>query len=802
MIGQPYIAAAAPKPAALRAAKWSAKMINDLPDSAFLYIERGGQRDAYGKTTPRRKRHFPVRDADGNLDLPHLRNAIARIPQSNAPGLTAAKKTALQNKARRLLERAQKASAAASMADLLAADAVELTADGSTELAATADGAAEDPNGPAVKIVAYTGGLMRVAMLPHPVAADLAGIDLPPEIPFLRDHDPGRIVGHGTPEISDGALRATGTISGGGPDADEVVAAARHRFPWRASMGARILAVDFVPTKRTFCCNGQTLAGPAYHVTRCRLGEISFVAIGADAAAAATVAASAEGAQSPHVPTEENTMDPNLREWLAARGFDPDAVAEDEQQLVFLTAAWKAEAWKADIAAPAPAPDPATPDVTNLVATALAQERQRITSIEAACRGFSGERVAELRRQATAGEIDIATLQASLLDHLRADRPAVPVNRADLAGRQAVLQAAACMAAMIPDDRIVATYGAPAAEAAYRHRGMGLQEFIAAAAALEGVTLPRYRDDAHGFLQAAFSTFSVPGILSNVANKALLEAYNYVEQTWRAVCAIGSVKDFKQHTRYRLTDTMVFQRVAPDGEIKHGQVDEQTFTQQADTYALMFSLTRTAIINDDLSAFAAIPQRLGRGAGEAINDAVWTLLLSNPDSFFSAANANLATGAATALSFDSLQTAEQMFLDQTRPNGRPLGIPPSILLVPTALAGTARRLYKSDTVLEGRGQTKTTMVPIANIYAGRFEPQVSAYLSNAAYTGYSATAWYLFADPRILAAIEVAFLNGQQNPTVERADADFNTFGVQFRGYVDFGVAMQDHRAAAKMAGA
>ena len=66
-------------------AKWSRKYINDLPDSAFLYIEPGGKKDSEGKTTPRSLRHFPYKDKDGKIDLPHLRNALARIPQSKLP---------------------------------------------------------------------------------------------------------------------------------------------------------------------------------------------------------------------------------------------------------------------------------------------------------------------------------------------------------------------------------------------------------------------------------------------------------------------------------------------------------------------------------------------------------------------------------------------------------------------------------------------------------------------------------------------------------------------------------------------
>jgi hypothetical protein len=48
-------------------------------------------------------------------------------------------------------------------------------------------------------------------------------------------------------------------------------------------------------------------------------------------------------------------------------------------------------------------------------------------------------------------------------------------------------------------------------------------------------------------------------------------------------------------------------------------------------------------------------------------------------------------------------------------------------------------------------------------------------------------AWYLLADPIDLPVIEVAFLNGQEAPTIETADADFNVLGIQMRGLYYFG---------------
>jgi hypothetical protein len=71
----------------------SRKSINNLPDAAFAVIERGGKKDKEGKTAPRSLRHLPhhassVKDPseDTTLDLPRLRNALARMNQVKASG--------------------------------------------------------------------------------------------------------------------------------------------------------------------------------------------------------------------------------------------------------------------------------------------------------------------------------------------------------------------------------------------------------------------------------------------------------------------------------------------------------------------------------------------------------------------------------------------------------------------------------------------------------------------------------------------------------------------------------------------
>ena len=76
------------------------------------------------------------------------------------------------------------------------------------------------------------------------------------------------------------------------------------------------------------------------------------------------------------------------------------------------------------------------------------------------------------------------------------------------------------------------------------------------------------------------------------------------------------------------------------------------------------------------------------------------------------------------------------------------------------------------------------------------------HLSNESYSGYSATAWYLFGLPNDVAAFGVAYLNGVESPTVEDAPLPGDVLGQAWRGYLDFGVCQIDQRGGIKSTGA
>lgn len=341
----------------------------------------------------------------------------------------------------------------------------------------------------------------------------------------------------------------------------------------------------------------------------------------------------------------------------------------------------------------------------------------------------------------------------------------------------------------------------------FRH-GIGLQQLLFRAAAANGQhfdsvanlrPLLRASFGDSDVKASGFSTFSLPGIFADVMNKTLLDYFNGVEATWREISATRPVRDFRQINSYSLTGDLQYQELSPTGEIQHGTLGEESYTNQAKTYAKMLAITRADIINDDLGALQRVPQRLGRGGALKINDVFWTVFLDN-STFFAAGNSNVSTGGGSALGTSdgaAINAAEVIFKNQTDPDGKPLGVMPRLMLVPPTLLNTAARWMGGQLIVTGASST----LPNVNVYQGRYRVVSSAYMENSSYTGYSAAAWYLLADPMDMPVIETVFLNGNQTPTVESADADFDQLGIQVRAYHDFGVALQEPRGGVRSAG-
>src|SRR5512140_1378357 len=110
-------------------------------------------------------------------------------------------------------------------------DRLELTAQMEITAADAADG---KPRLPRFSMVAYTGGMMRIAGWRYPVVVDLAGLAIPSQSrPIRFGHDASSGVGHSDSiNIAGGKLVAAGVVSRDTAAAREVVASAKNGFPW------------------------------------------------------------------------------------------------------------------------------------------------------------------------------------------------------------------------------------------------------------------------------------------------------------------------------------------------------------------------------------------------------------------------------------------------------------------------------------------------------------------------------------------------------------------------------------------
>jgi len=452
---------------------------------------------------------------------------------------------------------------------------------------------------------------------------------------------------------------------------------------------------------------------------------------------------------------------------------------------------------------PAPAAVPPMNPVTDLRATAAA-DFDRINSIRTASEEFNNPTVNGVSIAATAiregWDANRARSEMELAN-FRSNRPTrINAGGANGGGNSnfsvaQILECAVAQAGRLNERTLNASFTPQLQEVAHRQfRGrIGLQEVLFEAACANGYRgTSNFKANGRAILEAAFSTISLPGMLSNTVNKYLVEGFMSVDDSWRRIASISNVPDFKEVAGYRGVGAFRFDQLAPDGQIKHGSLTETSYGNKVDTYAKMFGIPRTVIINDDLGYLSSVPRQIGRGGALALIYVFWTEFLNN-SSFFASGNNNVSSG---ALSIAGLNAALTVFRKLKDESGDYIMARPVALVVPTELEETANQLYV-DTTQAGGVTTGTD----SNPHRGKYQPIVSPYLSDSRFTGYSTTAYYLIADPNDVPVIDVAFLDGVQTPTVETADANFSQLGIEMRGFFDFGVRKQEVRGGVRSTG-
>lgn len=297
------------------------------------------------------------------------------------------------------------------------------------------------------------------------------------------------------------------------------------------------------------------------------------------------------------------------------------------------------------------------------------------------------------------------------------------------------------------------------------------------------------------------STSDFATLLENVMHKIVQASYGITPDTWSRFCATGSISDFRAHPRYRHGSFGSLDTVAENGEYKSKSIaDGEKESLTAVTKGNLINVSRQMIINDDMGVFTSLLTKLGRAAKLSVEVDVYALLAQNSGdgptmsdsvALFHASShgANKTTGAAiTAANLDVDRVA---MASQRDPNSNEyLDLRPAVLVLPASLGGVARIIntsqYDPDTVAN-KSQNKP------NIVGGLFRDIVDT-------PRIAATRRYLFADPSIAPVIEVAFLEGQSEPTLESRDG-WDVDGTEMKVRLDYAVGAVDWRGAVTNAG-
>lgn len=295
----------------------------------------------------------------------------------------------------------------------------------------------------------------------------------------------------------------------------------------------------------------------------------------------------------------------------------------------------------------------------------------------------------------------------------------------------------------------------------------------------------------------AHGTSDFPSLFANVANKRLRGAYDENPGTYALWARRApNAPDFKNIQVTSLSGAPELLQTNEHGEFKYGTLSDGKETYAVVTYGRIVSLTRQAIINDDLRAFDRLVSAFGASARRLENRLVYAQLtanaaLSDGKALFHADHGNLGTSG-TALALATLGAGRTAMRKQKGLAGELLNISPSYLIVPVALEQTAYQL------------TSSNYVPAATSDVNEFrqggrtsvEPVVEPLLDDS-----STSAWYLAANNGQVDTVEYAFLDGAEGPVIE-TEVGFEVDGISYKCREDFAAKAIDFRGLYKATGA
>jgi len=171
--------------------------------------------------------------------------------------------------------------------------------------------------------------------------------------------------------------------------------------------------------------------------------------------------------------------------------------------------------------------------------------------------------------------------------------------------------------------------GKPPSDAAREFMGARIVDLAKVICHEHGLNVRHAWDNAE-IIRLAHTTSDFPNLLQGTGERMLLAAYAASQPALKQVARRSTVSDFRTKSVLRLGEAPALLEVNEHGEVTQGTRAEAAESYRARTFGRIFSITRQALINDDLSAFADFTRAYGVAAATLEGKLLSDLLISNP----------------------------------------------------------------------------------------------------------------------------------------------------------------------------
>jgi hypothetical protein len=269
--------------------------------------------------------------------------------------------------------------------------------------------------------------------------------------------------------------------------------------------------------------------------------------------------------------------------------------------------------------------------------------------------------------------------------------------------------------------------------------------------------LIREMREAADFREAMMDSATFAFVLGGAMNRALAREYTRADEfsAWTDLADVETVRDFRQKhiTRYGgFGDMPEVAEAAPYTDIASLTDEEAVYapTKRGGTFALTWEMLK----NDDARMVRRLPIQAGYAARRTLYKFVLDFLRTNAviydgKALFHADHGNLGTAAFSATEFTARRLA--MMAQTELDSGAPLGIQPAFIWISPEQEEAVFNSFIRDTNQDPQFiQTKRPAIRTVNYWTGEN--------------------WFLSANKAQAPMIEIAFLDGQQEPELFTQD--------------------------------